>query len=373
MSASTSHHRRRSRSTLTVVLVAVASLFAAACGGDDAAVDTADDVAAVTEAPATTDASTGADTDSDVTLVLYSGRGEDLVQPIIDRFIAETGIGVDVRYGDSSEMYLLLEEEGDNTPADVYYSQGAGFLGLLDDQGRLLELDTEILGRVADPNLASPAGDWVGITGRARTVVYNTEVLSEEDLPASFADFTDPQWKGRIGWAPTNASFQDHITALRYLLGEDATRAWLEGIMANEPVVYEGNSAILEAVAAGEVDVGFTNHYYLYRNLAEDPSFPVANKFYSDGDPGALVNIAGAGVLITSQHPVEAQLLIDFLLSAEAQEYFAATNYELPVVADIAPAEGLPTVDSLVLPQFDLNQLRDLQGTVDLLISVGAL
>lgn len=365
----TKPRRGRSRVAVAVSALAALALFTTACGGTDGADDAAGDEASTPQAPATT----GAEADGDVTLVLYSGRGEDLVQPIIDRFVEETGIAVDVRYGDSSEMYLLIEEEGDNSPADVFYSQGAGFLGLLDAQGRLAELDAEILERLADPKLGSSAGDWVGLTGRARTVVYNTEVLSEEDLPDSFADFTDPQWKGRIGWAPTNASFQDHVTALRYLLGEDGARAWLEGIMANEPVTYEGNSAILEAVAAGEVDVGFTNHYYLYRNLAEDPTFPVANKYYTDGDPGALVNIAGAGVLVTSQHPVEAQRLIEFLLSAEAQEYFTSTNFELPLVADVEPAEGLPRIDTLVLPAFDLNQLLDLQGTVDLLISVGAL
>ncbi len=160
-----------------------------------------------------------------------------------------------------------------------------------------------MLSRVGDDNLVSPNRDWVGITGRARTVAYNSDGLSADDLPASFADFTDPAWAGRIGWAPTNASFQDHVTALRTLLGEDGARTWLEGIMANDPIAYGGNTQVLEAVAAGEVEVGFVNHYYLYRFLAEDPDFPVANRFYTDGDPGALVNVAGAGVLATADDP----------------------------------------------------------------------
>jgi len=309
----------------------------------------------------------------DNSLTLYSGRGEDLVQPVVDLCAEELGTDIAVRYGNSAEMLLLIQEEGDNTPADVYYSQGAGFLGLLSADDGLAPLDDDILSRVSDANLTSPAGDWVGITGRARTVAYNTDVLSADDLPASFADFTNPAWAGRIGWAPTNASFQDHVTALRGLLGDDGARAWLDGIMANNPIPYDGNTAVLEAVAAGEVDVGFVNHYYLYRFLDEDPGFPVANRFYTDGDPGALVNVAGAGVIATTDDADAAQDLISCLLSTEAQEYFAQTNYELPVVNEVAPWADLPRLDSLELPAFDLNLLADLDGTVDMLVAVGAL
>ncbi len=334
-----------------MALVSTAALILVACGGDD-------------------DATENADT---CTLTVYSGRGEDLVAPVIDAFTDATGIDAEVRYGNSAEMLLLITEEGDNTPADVYYSQGAGFLGLLAAEDRLAPLDDDIMARLADPNLGSPDGEWVGLTGRARTAVYNTDLLSEDDLPDSLAGFTDPQWSGTIGWAPSNASFQDHVTALRFLLGEDGAREWLEGMLANDPIPYENNGAILDAVAAGEIEVGLTNHYYLYRRIAEDPNYPVANKYYTDGDPGALVNIAGAGVLTTSDCPAEAQELIAYLLSAEAQQYFTDTNQELPVVIDIDPAEGLPRIDSLVLPAFDLNQLLDLEGTVDLLIETGAL
>ena len=372
---------RRHRAARLLALMSAGALILAACGGDDdASVDetiapeTTEAAAVETTAPETTEASDVADeTAESCTLTVYSGRGEDLVAPVIDAFSDATGIGAEVRYGNSAEMLLLITEEGDNTPADVYYSQGAGFLGLLAADGRLATLDDDIMARLADPNLGSPAGDWVGLTGRARTAVYNTDLLSEDDLPDSLAGFTDPEWSGRIGWAPTNASQQDHVTALRFILGEDGARDWLEGMVANDPVVYENNGAILDAVAAGEVEVGLTNHYYLYRRIAEDPAYPVANKYYTDGDPGALVNIAGAGVLTTSDCPDEAQELIRYLLSVEAQEYFTETNQELPVVIDVEPSDGLPRIDSLVLPAFDLNQLLDLEGTVDLLIETGAL
>jgi iron(III) transport system substrate-binding protein len=383
------------RTPRLLAALAAGALVLAACGGDDDAADTtvappATDAAdpepeatdppttdpattepTTTEAPATTEAPDEPEAMGSITL--YSGRGEDLVQPIIDAFVADTGIEVEVRYGNSSEMLLLIQEEGANSPADVYYSQGAGFLGILSADDGLVELPADVLDRVLDDGLRSPEGDWVGLTGRARTVVYNTDLLTEADVPDSLLDFADPAWSGRIGWAPTNASFQDHVTALRFLLGEDATREWLEGIIANEPVSYENNAAILEGVANGEIEVGLTNHYYLYRFLEEDPEFPVANKFYSDGDPGALVNIAGAGVLATSDNQDAAVELIRYLLSVEAQQMFSSANFELPVITDVDVDPQLPAIDSLVLPAFDLNLLLDLEGTVDLLIEVGAL
>ncbi len=352
--------RRTPRFRTVGAVTLAASLLLAACGDDD-------DAAPASDPPATDSPADGA------SLTVYSGRGEDLVGPIIDRFVETSGIDVEVRYGNSAEMLLLIQEEGANSPADVYYSQGAGFLGVLSEEEGLLELPDDILDRVVDPELSSPNADWVGLTGRARTVVYNTDVLSEADIPDSLLDLTHPEWDGRIAWAPTNASFQDHVTALRFLLGEEEARAWLEGIMANNPVTFENNGAVLEGVAAGEADVGLVNHYYLYRYLAEDPDFPVANKFYSDGDPGALVNIAGAGVLATSDEPDAAMELLRFLLSDEAQELFSTANFELPVVAGVETQAELPAIDSLVLPAFDLNLLTDLDGTVDLLIDVGAL
>lgn len=345
------------RRTSRLLAAAVAgSLVVAACGGDD-------------DGPA----DDAAEADELGSITLYSGRGEDLVQPVIDACGATTGVEVDVRYGNSAEMLLLIQEEGDNTPADVYYSQGAGFLGILAADDRLLDLPVDVLERVVDDNLSSPDGDWVGTTGRARVAVYNTDVLSADDIPDSLVDLTDPEWRGRIAWAPANASFQDHVTALRFILGEDATREWLEGIMANDPVAYDNNRAILDGVAAGEADLGLTNHYYLYPLLAEQPDLDLANKYYSDGDPGALVNIAGAGVLATSDNPDAAVELVRCLLSVEAQTLFSEANFELPVVADVDPDPALPRIDSLVLPAFDLNQLLDLEGTVDLLIEVGAL
>jgi len=348
-----------SRSIRVAVIATAMAVVMAACGSSG-------DTNPGTTSPATTEVP-----DASGPLVVYSGRGEDLVGPIIERFTAATGIEVNVRYGNSSEMLLLIQEEGNNSPADVYYSQGAGFLGILSNDGGLAPLPEDVLALVPE-NLRSPAGDWVGLSGRARVLVYNTDRLSEDQVPGSLTELSDPIWRGRIGWGPTNASLQDHVTAMRILIGEDATEQWLRGIMENA-VPYTNNGAILDAVASGEVEVGLTNHYYLFPRLVDDPTYPVANKFSAVGDPGALVNIAGAGVLTTSSRKQAATELLRFLLSAEAQEYFSGSNYEIPTVVGVSPATGVPAIDDVVVPAFDLNKLTDLQGTVDMLIRVGAL
>ncbi len=361
------------RTTKLVAVALAASLVVAACGDDDEASD-ATSVAEST--PDTggpgTDGPAPDGTAPDGTLTVYSGRTEDLVGPLVEEFTAATGIDTEVRYGDSAEMLLLIEEEGENSPADVYYSQGAGFLGELSSVGGLEVLDPALVDKVPE-QLRSPAGDWVGLSGRARTVVYNTDELTEADLPDSILDFTDPAWDGRIGYAPTNASFQDFVTALRALEGEDAARAWLEGILANGAIPYENNTLVVEAVAAGEVSVGFVNHYYLYRFLAEDPDYPAANKFFSGGDPGGLINIAGAGIIAGTDEPELATAFIEFMLSVDAQTYFAEETFEIPVVDGVEPSVELPSFEPSELPDFDLNLLLDLQGTIDLLTDVGAL
>jgi iron(III) transport system substrate-binding protein len=335
-------------------LAAVLALVAGACGGDGG------------EAPASRpDDRTGS-------LTVYSGRGEELVGPLFEQFEAETGIDVEVRYGDTAQMAGAILEEGDNSPADVYFGQDAGALGALAAEGRLLELPAEIVDQVPEA-LRSAEGRWVGLSGRARVVVYNTGDLTEADLPDSILDFTDPEWSGRIGWAPTNGSFQAFVTALRVLEGEDAAREWLEGIVANDPQEYNNNIAVLEAVAAGEVEVGFANHYYLYRFLAEDPDYPVANKFFGNGDPGGLINVAGVGIVDSSDRPDQAQRLIEWLLSDTAQAYFAEETFEIPVVPGTPTAAELPDLEALTLPDLDLDRLEDLEGTLALLNEVGAL
>lgn len=304
-------------------------------------------------------------------LTVYSGRSEELIGPLIAQFEAETGIEVSVRYGSTSEMAATILEEGDNSPADVYYGQDAGALGALSKAGRLIALPEETLAKV-EPRFRSADGLWVGSSGRARVIVYNTDMLTEEELPDDIFGFCGEAWKGRLGWAPTNGSFQAFVTALRVVEGEARAREWLECIQANEPSVYPKNTPIVEAVGRGEVDVGFVNHYYLYRFLAEEPEFPARNYSPRSGGIGAMINVAGAGVVNSSDNPEAAINFINFLLSETAQQYFNDETNEYPLSApSLNPL--LQPIDTINTPDIDLSDLDDLDGTLQLLQDLGIL
>ena len=308
-------------------------------------------------------------------LVIYSGRSESLVGPIIDQFAAATGIDVEVRYGSTPEITGVLLEEGENSPADLFYAQDPGGLGAIEAAGLFATLPDETLAKVA-PRFAAESGQWVGISGRARTIVYNTEAIPDPatGLPDGLEGFTDPEWKGRLGWAPTNASFQAMVTAMRALWGDERTADWLRGIQANDPLVFDGNSPIVQAVGAGEIDAGFVNHYYLYRFLAEQgESFAARNYFLPGGGPGSLIMVSGAGILASADNPENAQRFIDFLLSVPGQQYFAAQTYEYPVIEGVTTAPGLPPLAELDAQAADieLSQLADFQGTQAMLIELG--
>ena len=237
----------------------------------------------------------------------------------------------------------------------------------------LSPLNTQLLASV--PEWArSPEGLWVGISGRARVLVYNPERLSEEDLPDDIFDLTDPKWKGRIGWAPTNGSFLTMVTGMRALWGEDKTREWVEGIVANEPKDYPKNTPQVAAVASGEIDIGMPNHYYLYRFLAEEgDDFPARNYHPRAGGPGSLVMVAGAGVLDASDNKELATKFVEFLLSTVAQQYFAGQTFEYPLVEGVATNRLLTPLDEINQPTIPLAQLADLAGTTQLLRDAGAL
>lgn len=323
--------------------------------------------------PTTAEPAAGSAASEPLRLTVYSGRNENLIGPLVEQFRQETGIEVSVRYGDTAEMAATILEEGRNSPADVFFAQDAGALGALAAKGRLQPLPAEVLQQV-DARFRDPNGLWVGASGRARTVVYNTDRLSEADLPDSVFGFTDPAWKGRVGWAPTNGSFQAMVTAMRLLHGEDAARAWLQGMIANGVKVYPNNSAIVEAVGKGEIDAGLVNHYYLYRFLAErGESFPARNYFTRAVDAGALVNIAGLGIVDTARNRRAAERFVAYMLSPGAQAYFSEKTYEYPLIAGVAADSRLRPLAELRTPDLDLSRLQDLEGTLRLLQEVGAL
>ncbi len=307
-------------------------------------------------------------------LVLYSGRSLSLVKPLIEKFEKASKIKVKVRDGDSGELAALLIEEGDKSPADVFWAQDADSLAQVEAAGLLAPLPAGLADRV-DPGFRGQSAHWVPLSGRARVLAYNPAQLPADQLPKSVFDLTDPRFKGKIGWAPTNASFQGFVTALRVAKGEEAAEAWLRGVMANEPKAYPKNTPIIHALANGEIALGLPNHYYLLKEKAKDPNYPVSQTFFAAGDLGNLVNVAGAGVVKTSKRTAEAKAFIEYLLTVEAQLYFAQDVLEYPVVAGVEVNPQLARTDVLraQAPTFDLAGLKDLKGTRDLLRKVGLL
>lgn len=307
-------------------------------------------------------------------LTVYSGRSESLIGPLMDQVQSALGLDVRVRYGDTAELAAAILEEGERSPADLFFAQDAGALGAVAREGRFIELDAEILERV-EPRFRSPQGLWVGISGRARTVVYNTDQLSEADIPASILDFAnDERWRDRLGWAPTNGSFQAFVTALRVLRGDDAARSWLEELKNLGTRTYENNTAIVRATIAGEILAGFVNHYYLVREESQaGQDLPAENYFYRNGDPGALINVAGVGILASGRNQEQAKALVDYLLTPEAQQYFAEQTFEYPLIEGVPASPKLLPLEEIQTPDIDLSDLDDLQGTLALLQEVGLL
>ncbi|MGW0389985.1 iron ABC transporter substrate-binding protein [Streptomyces sp. NPDC003042] len=312
----------------------------------------------------------GADED-DAGLVIYSGRNEKLVGPLLDELEKAVGTTVAVRYGESAELAAQIQEEGDRTKAGLFFSQDAGALGALSGRGLLEKLPQESLDKV-DPAFRGGEGDWVGTSGRVRVLAYHPGQVSK--VPDSVHELVKPEWKGRIGYAPTNASFQAFVTGMRVLEGDDATRTWLKGLKANEPKAYDNNLKVLEAVGKGEVSLGLVNHYYWYEQVAEKGADKVRSKihFLPGGDPGALVNTAGVGIVKAGGQAPVAQKAVDFLLSEKAQKYFADETKEYPLAGGVTSSvKDLPPLTSLDAPKIDLGKLESLQETLKMLQDAG--
>jgi iron(III) transport system substrate-binding protein len=334
-----------------LVVLGLAAVALAGCGGEDSA-------------------SGGSDGGK---LTIYSGREEELVGPLFEKFEQASGVDVEVRYGDSAELAATIAEEGDNSPADVFFAQDPGSLGALEGEELLAGLPDELLDRVPE-RFRDPDGHWVGTSGRVRVLAYNTEALSEDEVPDSVLDLTDPRWKGKVGFPPTNASFQAFVTAMRLSMGDEQTREWLEGFAANEPKTYEKNTPVVEAVAAGEIELGLVNHYYLDLVKEEQPDAPVENHFLNGDDPGALISVAGAAVIEGTDDEDQAREFVEYLLSDEGQRFYAeeAEEAEYPLIEGVDAKEGLPPLESLVGPDVALDAFGpELEQTLEMLREVG--
>ncbi len=308
-------------------------------------------------------------------LIIYSGRSRALVEPLVERFQQQTGVQVGVRYGDTAQLAVALMEEGARSSADVFWAQDGGALGALEQEGLFARLPDSMLSRVV-PLFRGETGAWIATSGRARTLAYSPDRVDSTQLPRSIFDLADAQYQGRIGWAPTNGSFQAHVTALRALVGDDSVRAWLTTLRDLGAKAYPRNAAIIQAIADGEIDLGLPNHYYLLRFKDDDPNFPVEQTFFAPGDPGNLLNVAGAGILASSDRQEAALRFISFLLSEESQEYFGTETKEYPVIGEgVAADEALPQRTRLeqIRPSVEFGQMADLESTLQLMREVGIL
>ncbi len=347
--------RGRTWRTVAIGLVLATAMTAAACGDDDG------------------DSGDGGNGD-ERTLELYSGRDEELVGPLVEAFEEQSGVKVNVRYGNSAELGAALLEEGERTSAEVFYSQEVGAVGVLAKAGLLSPLPTEVVELVGERFRPKDGTDWVGITGRSRVIVMNPELVDEP--PTSVLDLTDPKYKGQVAWVPSNASFQAFITAFRVSQGEDAARQWLEDMKANDAQIYESNGDVLDAVENGTIGLGLINHYYWARMLpevggAENMSSELI--FPEGDDPGALVNATAAAVTVKGAENPAALEFIEFLLSEEGQRTFVEETTEYPLVTGIEDPENVPPLDELGGPDLDLTDLDSLEKTQQLLTDVGLL
>lgn len=310
-------------------------------------------------------------TQDDDTLVIYSGRTKELVDPLLQEFAEDTGTDIEVRYGDSADLALAIDAEGDRGRADVFLSQSPGAIGYLSANDRLARLDQSVLDEVPEED-RSAEGRWVGLSGRARVLVYDPDVVSEDELPQSVEELTGEEYRGKVAVAPTNGSFIDFVSGLRQVWGDEKTEAWLKGMADNDAPTYANNNAILEAVDRGEVPMGLANHYYLERARQEDPDISARNHFFPSEDPGSMLLVTAVGIPKTSRNKDLAERFIRYLLSKKSQRYFTEETMEFPLVAGVEPAGDLPRLSDLPVSRIDLDRLGDeLSSTLDMIRDSG--
>lgn len=306
-------------------------------------------------------------------LTIYAGRNEALIGPLIEQFTEDTGIEVDVRYATSPELNALLLEEGERTPADVFFSQDAGALGSIASAGLTSPVPAELT-ELIPAGFTSDDDSWIGVTGRARVIAFDGEDLTAETVPDTVDALTSPEWSGRVAFAPGNASFQSFITALRVLEGEEAAAEWVQAVAENDPILTDNNLATLDLVNSGQADIGLINHYYWFERAAELGEDKMrAQLEFLPGDPGGIVNVSGAAILKGAEGDPDALAFIEYLVSEKAQRYFVEETFEYPLLPGIDAPEGLPALDSLVNPELDLSDLESLEETQQLLADAGLL
>jgi len=279
-------------------------------------------------------------------VTIYSGRSENLMDPVLSAFSCETGIETTVRYDSATNLALLLAEEGDGTNADVFLSNSPGPIGFLEQRGLLGDIDGEVLDLV-DSQYRSEAGQWVGFSGRKRVAVYNIDAIGADDLPESIFDLTDPIWQDRVAIPGTNGSFLDWFTVFRAEQGDEVATQWINDMVANGARYYPNNRSIVDAAGRGEIDIGLVNHYYNFQEAAAlGDDHRALNHDLAGDDIGSLLIITAATLVETTDRPAEAHELLEYLLTEPVQRYYTQETFEYPLAAGVQPADILPPLDA---------------------------
>ncbi|MGY1755037.1 iron ABC transporter substrate-binding protein [Blastococcus sp. SYSU D01042] len=306
-------------------------------------------------------------------LTVYSAQHESLVRTMLEGFTDETGIELEFRDANDSELANQIVQEGEASPADVFLTENSPSIDVVDKAGLLAPIDAPTAEQVEE-RYRPEAGNWIGFAARSTALIYNPAEIPEGELPASMLDLADPAWEGRVAIAAGGADFQAIVSAVLALEGEEATREWLAGLQRNAEI-YASNTAIMKAVDEGEVPVGITYHYYWFRDQAQEGLIgdDARLHFFRNQDPGAFVSVSGAGVLASSDQEEAAQRLVEWLTARGAQERLAeSTALEYAVGVGVDSAEALPPLAELQAPDVDPGSL-DAELVTELMQDVGLL
>ena len=318
-------------------------------------------------------AATGCSGDDGPRVVVYNAQHEQLLEEIAPKFEEKTGIDVELRNGSDPELAAQLIQEGDQSPADVFLTENSPAMSAVERAGLFTALDQEAVAPIP-ADYRPDSGMWTGFVARSTVLVYNTDLVQPEELPASILDLADPRYAGQVSFSPTGADFQAIVAAVLDLEGEDATREWLAGLQANG-TTYDGNNVVLESVNSGESAIGIIYHYYWYRDQKEagENSDSSALYFFEDQDPGAFLSISGAGVLAGGDNPDEAQEFVAYLTGEEGQQALADSYaLEYPLNPEVRLEPPVKPLEELQPPQVGISEL-DGDTVVDLLTEAGFL
>ncbi len=306
-------------------------------------------------------------------LVIYNAQHEQLLDEIVPLFEKESGLDVELRNSSDLEMANQIVEEGKDSPADVFLTENSPAMTIVDNAGLFAELPESATASIPEQYVPSDR-KWTGFLARSTVAMYNTDSMTEADMPASILDFAEPEWKGRVAFSPTGADFQAIVSAVLQLEGEEATAAWLKGLKDNG-VIVQNNLVVMQSVDSGEVDAGIAYSYYWYRDRAENGTDSDNSDLYFFGnqDPGAFLSISGAGILASSEHQDAAQQFVTWLTGTEAQQAMGESYaLEYPLNPDASVSPDVKAFDELEPPQVDVASLNGPQVT-DLMTAAGLL